>query len=342
MKLKQLLAALLCAVLLLCCAPVALAAEDTETVMFWFGNGSELKTAIELTVSDGTAESYGYTVATADHNGLPIETVSAMDVLVAAHAAIYGDAFTKETANDYLVVGGSFITKAFRIETSNLGFTINDATSHDDTFVEAYGGYTGYAIDTARVHDGDRVCLYVYKDAYWSDILPQYDSTSIEAAAGEAFTFSVSGYSVMYYGCGTQETIAKNTKPMEGVTVECTQDFKTFTTVGTVGKDGKLSVTLDKTGTYYLVVRGTFEDSALGEVPLVANICTVTVKEPEPDTSDAKYIPFFVRPVICFKDYKFTFGIRVYYFDLAGKAPVKSEAFTLSVTLYFLQRLFQK
>lgn len=353
MKLKQLLAALLCVALLTCCAPVALAAEDTATVMFWFANGDEITTAFELTVSDGTAESYGYTVAAADHNGSAIETVTAMDVLVAAHKAVYGDAFTAETANDYLVVNSSFMTKAFGIATSNLGFAINDATPHDDTYVAAYGGYTGYAIDTARVQDGDRVCLYTIKDSYWSDVLPLFDKTTVEAAPEESFTLSVSGYSVVYYGCSTQDTIDSNTSPLAGVTVESTQDFQTYTTVGTVDENGKLSVTLPEAGTYYLVARGTFDDEDMGDLPLIANICTVTVKapeqpaepdqpDPEPDTSNAKYFPICIRPVFSYADHTLTLGLAVTFRDLRKTAPDKTETYQFSLSVQFLVNLFKK
>jgi hypothetical protein len=348
MKLKQLLSALLCVALLVCCAPLAFAAQDSATVMFWFANGDEIKTALELTVTDGTAESYGYTAATADHNGQAIETVSALDVVVAAHKEIYGDSFTAETANDYLSVSSGFMTKAFGIPTSNLGFTINDATPHDATYVEAYGGYTGYAIDTARVQDGDRVCLYTIQDSYWSDVLPLFDKSAVETAPNEAFTLSVSGYSVIYYGCSTQETIDQNTKALAGAAVECTQDFETFTAIGTLDENGKISVTLPDAGTYYLVVRGTFDDEDMGDLPLVANFCTVEVKEPEteepepePDTFGAKYIPVFVRPVICFKNQAITLGIRVFFHDFNKKAPDMSKAFTFSISLKPLYALFK-
>ena len=267
-----------------------------------------------------------------------------------AHTAIYGDAFTAETASDYLVMNNSFITKAFGLATSNLGFTVNDATPHDDTYVEAYGGYTGYAIDTARVQDGDRVSLFVYKDAYWSDILPLFDKTSYAASVNEAFTVSVSGYSIMYYGCATQETIDKNTKPLEGVCVESTQDFKTFTEAGTLDADGKLSVTMDEAGTYYFVVRGAFDDPSLDEVPLAASICKVTVQdkepepepEPEPDTSNAKYFPIWACPIIRYADHTLTLGLSVKFRNLKKTAPDKTETYTFSISLRFFAQLFNK
>ena len=344
MKLKQLLAALLCFALLACCAPIALAAEDTATVTFWYANGSEIQTALDLTVSDGTAEDFGFTPAEKDHNGVPVETVTVLDVLAAAHKTFYGDDFTKETAAEYLVADGGFITKAFGVETYNMGFAVNDATPHDDQYLESsWGdGYTGYACDAARVKDGDRVCLYMYKDLKtWADVLPQFEKTSLEAEQNKAFTLSVSGYSIMSYGFKTQDVIDKNTKPLEGVTVESTQDFKTFTTVGTLDKDGKLSVTLPQTGTYYLVVRGMFDDPDLDKLPLIASFCKVDVKEAAPDTSKAKYFPIGIRPIFRFADYTLTLGLDVTFRDLKKTAPDKTETYSFTISLKFLEKIFK-
>ncbi|MBQ7541461.1 MAG: hypothetical protein IJT44_04115 [Clostridia bacterium] len=278
MKLKRMLAVFLCAVMLLSCVPAVWAADDACTVLFLFANGYEMQTVLDLSVQDGTAEAYGFVVAAKDHAGAPIETVTAMDVLVAAHKAIYGDAFTPQSAGDYLVVENSFMTKAFGLETSNLGFTINDATPHDNTYIEGanVGYYTGYAIDTARVQNGDRVALFTYKDAYWSDIQPVFDCPDV-AAKDQPFTVCVRGYSIMYYGCDKQEAIDENTNPLAGSTLECTQDFKTFQPLGRLDGNGELSVTLPQSGTWYLVVRGVSNG-----IPLIASYKAVTVPTKKP------------------------------------------------------------
>ena len=142
----------------------------------------------------------------------------------------------------------------------------------------------------------------------------------------------------MYYGCSTQETIDRNTKPLEGVTVECTQDFKTFTEVGTLDADGKLSVTLPDVGTYYLVVCGEFDDADQGELPLIASFCEVEVL----DTSNAKFIPSSVQPVIRFADNTLTLGLTVKLHDLKKTVHDIVKTYTISISLQWLMRLFQK
>ena len=293
MKCRKILAALLCFALLVCSAPIALAAPDTATVTFWYANGSDIQTAFDLTVTDGLAEAYGYTVAEADHNSVPVQTVTVLDVLVAAHKAYYGDAFTAQTAEDYLVVVGGYINKAFGLSSWSFSFTVNDATPHDDTYLKAgegssYSGYTGYAADTACVQDGDRICLFLYQDSYYMDFQTAFSATAIDAVTGEPFTVSVSGYSILSFGYEKQETVDENTVPLEGATVEYTQDFETFKTAGTLDENGELSVTLNDAGTFYLVVRGTFGDEDLGVVPVIANFCTVTVTK-APDTATVTF-----------------------------------------------------
>ena len=47
----------------LCCLPAAFAAEDEITVSFSFYDGAIVIPKTELTVTDGTAEKYGYTLS---------------------------------------------------------------------------------------------------------------------------------------------------------------------------------------------------------------------------------------------------------------------------------------
>ena len=327
---RRLLALLLCAAMLIVSVPTALAADDPVRVWFLFANGSEMQTAFALDVTDGTAERYGYDVAEKDHAGQPIGSVTVMDVLVAAHAAIYGDAFTPQTAETYLEIERSFLLKVFGHETSNLGFTINGVMPHDGVMTDS-GYYTGYAVDTARVRQYDHVTLFLYQDQKWMDMQTQIDCPDI-VTAGESFTVTAHGYSVMPYGCCTQETIDENTKPLVGATLEWTKDFKTFTPLGTFGADGTLSVTLPEDSVYYFVVRGSYTDGA-STVPLIGNYVTVSSMSSDPHfptgilPMNPVYVPiFFTFDVIRQNDHRFWFCIEIYMLDLVGNSrPVIKE-----------------
>ena len=110
-----------------------------------------------VAVSSNEAENFGYKDKVA--NG-----VSALDVLVKAHEIKYGNAFTRDTKGEYLVVPDSgFVSKLFRIETSANGFTLNGAYPNDGTKSQ-YGGYNGTTVTTQAVVDNDSLEFFIDQD----------------------------------------------------------------------------------------------------------------------------------------------------------------------------------
>ena len=80
----------------------------------------------KMTVKAHTAANYGYSKPAAYKN-----KVTALDVLVAWHAAQYKDAF-KANPTDYLAVNNGFINKIYGIETCSFmtdSFAVNVAVS---------------------------------------------------------------------------------------------------------------------------------------------------------------------------------------------------------------------
>ncbi len=117
-----------------------------------------------VSVSSDLAESYGYTDQVADG-------VSALDVLVKAHELIFGEGFTKDTANTMLVVPSTgFISKIFGTETSSCGFMLNGAYPNDGTKSAYGGGYNGTTVINQKAVDGDMFDFFIYQDqSTWSD-----------------------------------------------------------------------------------------------------------------------------------------------------------------------------
>lgn len=110
---KRVISLLLALVMLLGLLPTAALASDAAGVAitmsasdaaygFYFQPQS-------ITVTDGLAEEYGYTVAAVDHNSKPIDGPTVFDALVAAHIQKYGDSFTTETASTYLDISGGML-----------------------------------------------------------------------------------------------------------------------------------------------------------------------------------------------------------------------------------------
>ena len=62
--------------------------------------------------------------------------------------------------------------------------------------------------------NGDKVALFTYKDSYWGDYYTQFDSSEKTVTVGEKINFTVTGYSIMWYGFADKATIEQNTLPM--------------------------------------------------------------------------------------------------------------------------------
>ena len=325
-EMKKTVSILLCALLMFCAVtPVwAASSANSVTVSVVFSDGGTIRMFKDLAVTDGTAEKYGYEVTSEDHGGAAIETATVMDAIVSAHAAAYGGAYSAETKDDYFYVSGGYATSAFK-NSSMLGFMVNDIQPNDGILVTSGWGsyYTGYAIDEARIQDGDVITLFTYADVEsWMDYYPVFAQKEMEVKTEESFTVSASGYSIGWYGSSEQSTIDAVTVPMEDAEIGWTQDFTSFTTAGTLDENGELAVTAPaKTGTWYLVVRG--ESNG---VPVIANYCTVNVVnsadepgEPTP-SADAQWFPTAFRTVFTWSQRILTLGVRFKMHDLKGNA----------------------
>lgn len=318
--------------LALCCLPAAYAAENEITVSFSFYDGAVVIPKSDLTVYDGIAEEYGYSLRGA-------EGITVFDAVVAAHKAYYGDEFTSQTANNYLVMSSGFITKAFANSSASLGFFVNDKMPNDGIFNEAYNSYTGYACDQAIIAGNDYISFFTYKSSYWADYYITTAKNEITAAAGEEFTVSATGYSAMWYGCYRDEDRAEYTYPMQGLDVYSTVDFITYTKIGTLDKNGETVLSFDELGTVYLCIMGNFDDPSMGKCPAVANWVKVNIVEPE----GAIYLPESVDISVDTESDKNAVIIHysIGYFDITGKGPTKAECFTINITFAPLAALIR-
>lgn len=275
---KKLLSVIMAAALIFSCAAITVSAQsDAVEIDFSLYDDGFTIGDMELKVTDGTAEEYGFTVSTADHSGKAVNYVTVFDAVVAASKAYYGDKFTKATAADYLTFSNGYLSKAFG-KSTGFSFSVNGKTPNDGIFNENYQSYTGYAIDTAQIKDDDRVEGYFIKDTkFWSDINTFFNKSELETVRGESATLNVSGMSLTYYGCSKEETQKTNTFPMEGVDVKLTKDFKEYTDVGKVDASGNITVKFADDGDFYLVTAGEYTDKAGVKSPIIGDFCKVSV-----------------------------------------------------------------
>ena len=229
-----------------------------------------------IVVNGYLAESYGFTDSVED-------SVSALDVLVAEHEKLYGDKFTKSTADEYLVVSanqyGTMVSKAFGKDASTFMYAVNEKYPHNDTLVDGY--YTGYTVDQAKVSDGDTADFYFLQDASYSDDLSTITLSTNEITTDKSFNLSLKGYNYAWYGACEQSTIDANTHAIEGAKVAIidvtTGEMETLENVVT-DKNGNASVNIDKAGKYFVTA---YVDGE-GKTPILMSQAVINVEWAKP------------------------------------------------------------
>lgn len=239
-------------------------------------------------VSSNTAESYGFTDSITDG-------VSAVDALVRLHEIKFGDAFTKDTAKNYLVLDASgYISKLFAVETTASGFTYNGAVPNDGT-ESTWGGYNGTTVTTQEISDGDTVEFFMYQDTKgWSDELAWLncdgnDVTEITLAPKASVKLNLKTFPYMM----GYEYIDADAIHAVGSTVSGAQLAWVDTETGNLeaiasavtNSNGDVSITMPEAeGTYYLTAY--IPDNAEGE-PLIMSLTKVMVSADTLQTNTA-------------------------------------------------------
>ena len=278
---KKFLSILLALVMFISMIPTVLATDNSVTVNFSASDGATIIMKEKIAVTDGLAEKYGFEVATADHNGNEIDEATIFDAIVAAHISLYGEAFTPETAGNYLVMTYSFITKAFGRETATLGFFANDRMPNDGIYNEGYGSYTGLACDTAEIKESDEIVFFFYQDQYsWGDYKADFAEDEINVKENEEITLSATAFSA-WYGSATEETIAQCSVKAAGADIYSYDSEGQVEKIATLDANGEATISFAEAGEYTLYVAG-----EITEGPVVIDWATVTVEEAEPENPE--------------------------------------------------------
>ena len=199
--------------------------------------------AEKQTVSYDLAEKYGYTD--------DVDGVSALDVLVRAHELTYGEAFTKETAKNLLVVGSSgWISTIFGTATYASGFYLNQGYPNDGTPASYGGGYNGTFTTNTKVNDGDVLDFYVMEDdSGYSDYYTWLENVPDTMVDGDKVTVTVKGfYAMSGYLHKTPADLKAAAKPLEGVQlvwVNTATGAKTPIDGAVTDENGKATFTVD-------------------------------------------------------------------------------------------------
>ncbi len=274
--------------------------------------GGYLHAPQEVEVSALDAEKYGFTDA--------VEGVSALDALVKAHELVFGEAFTKETAGEYLAVGSSgWISKLFGEKTNACGFFVNQGYPNDGTPASYGGGYNGTMVTNTPLLSGDVVDFYVYADdSTWSDYYTWVDAPA-EMYVGQKVTATVTGfYASSAYLHKTPAELKAAAKPLEGAKLGWMDPETGAVTVidgAVTDKNGQATFTVDDSFTGYLTAVSNDEE----EVYALMNP-TAKVKEIPMVTLDLKGL--HEMQLNSLKLYTYTDGVKGDVDLLAGKSTM--------------------
>lgn len=224
----------------------------------------------ELAVTDGMAEKYGFANAETVTGG----TITALDVLVAAHAAQYADAFTAETASSYLTMKTGNPQTMFKHGESGKfsGFAVN----HDYPMDAARNGYSVY---DAPISDGDVIDFFYYEDPSGKDYLTWFadaqgnvlDRMTVKTDA--EFTLKLKGYMYMSgYANPQAEDIYSNENGM--MSIYCVDNMQT--SLGDMKSANGIKLSFSESGTYCVTAQG-FEKN--NSAPIIPPLIVITVQE---------------------------------------------------------------
>ena len=291
---KRALSLLMSLVMLVSMLPTtAWAADTTETTTVNVDFTAQAAGAFliapqfNVAVSSDEAENFGYTDSfTNVTNG-----VSALDVLVKAHEIKYGNAFTSETKDEYLVVPDSgYVTKLFGIETGANGFILNGGYPNNGM---TGGYYNGTTVTTQAVANGDRVEFFCYQDTTnWSDELAWFCQNggavaTVNSCPSDEIKLNVKGIGYMYNGYlyGSAEGLHLAGNNVVGAQLAWVdKNGKLADIDGAVtDENGNVKIVVpDNEGTYYLTAYRTNKGVEAGKAPLVISLTPVVVDKNAP------------------------------------------------------------
>lgn len=276
----RLLSWILCFLMIVTSVPLNVFASNTET------DGTLPTTETTTPAPDAkvylTVSNQGVLATAADGSAMAHREVTVKDInsdgkltfdeaLIAAHA-------TYNSADGYAAAYG-YVSKLWGVDTANTLFFINNV-----------GLETSVSVDTVKEND-ELVASINSDNTYYSDWYTFFDTPTKSVTAGKTFTLTLKGHLGMAYMEEDKKDIA-----ISGVSVG-TWNNGTFTALDekTTDAEGKVTLSFDQAGTYYVTASGTVSDTVTDytgtpdenwvyptithDCPIIAPVCVVTVTE---------------------------------------------------------------
>ena len=284
--------------------------------------------AEKQTVSYDLAEKYGYTD--------DVDGVSALDVLVRAHELTYGEAFTKETAKDFLVVGSSgWISTIFGTATYASGFYLNQGYPNDGTPASSGGGYNGTFTTNTKVNDGDVLDFYVMEDdSSYSDYYTWLENVPDKMVDGDKVTVTVKGfYAMSGYLHKTPADLKAAAKPLEGVQlvwVNAATGAATPIDGAVTDENGKATFTVDGKAATGVLAAASYGDANEEERVYALMNPSVPTKVLDSSSGELTLSGLHDAQVKYLKLYTYTNGVKGDT-DLLADVTIANAAYTLTL-----------
>jgi hypothetical protein len=218
------------------------------------------------TVTEGLAGQYGYEAPEKDSDGAVIKGPTLLDLLTEIHKETYGDAFTKNTAKEYLDLDAAGnLTKAFGEAAGYAGFLVNGVFLNAGEIPGAVSLKEGDMAEFCFSREGDGRSLYTF-----------FTEAEKTVTAGEAFALSLKGFPV---------TADAELQPIagDGITLHLVNEDGSLSGALTdasgspyrLAQDGTVSLVLSEPGEYILTAAGSEESGDSILLP----VCRVTAEE---------------------------------------------------------------
>ena len=290
--------------------PNAGGVKKVVNVIANFYKGTTKQSVVDFAVveaASGLAKSYGITTpglnTAADQN-----EVTMVDALVAMMAQSLG-VTGPDDENASLVKGNitigenGYVSNIFGEDASSMSGLLNGIMPHDNVWNDSYNAYNGLALDAAFIAAGDLLNFFFYQDtASYGDNFGFFEKDGarvqeITVPEDEVFSLTLKGYS-MWYGMAKDETIAENTKPLEGIQLAINENFAFEPIEGAVTDEhGVATLSFDNKGTYVVSATGTTN------TPLVPPYLKVTVVDGASE-ADRQQIVNADKEALTFDDFK--------------------------------------
>ena len=234
-------------------------------------------------VSSDLAEDYGYDAYDEVENA-----VSVLDVLVAAHKLHYGDAFTPQSATQYLTFDNTgTLSKQFGVQNYPNDFFLNHVFANDGTR-NPYNinEYNRTEAGTQAVQNGDLVEFFFYEDFDYCDTYNWFVdangvySRTFEMTAGEDITLKLKGIDNSYIAKYRDEgalIASAEADPVYGAQIYLVNPGTGVLTAienATTNRNGVVTLNFDTPGTY-IITAGTGN----AEYTQIMSLTTINVEE---------------------------------------------------------------